>query len=71
MFLRNLVDFHRITWRYIPENVTLHSHRCENLKSNKLLVCYSQGECQMHFLLTVCDTSLSEFLFLIQKLSPL
>jgi hypothetical protein len=25
-------DFHRITRRYIPENRTLHNHRCENLK---------------------------------------
>jgi hypothetical protein len=28
------VNFHRITLRYIPEDRTLHSHRCENLNSN-------------------------------------
>jgi hypothetical protein len=27
------VDFQRTTWRYIPKESTLHSHRCENLKS--------------------------------------
>jgi hypothetical protein len=24
--------FQRTTWRYIPEDATLHNHRCENLK---------------------------------------
>jgi hypothetical protein len=28
-----LVDSQRITRRYIPENGSLHNHRCENLKS--------------------------------------
>jgi hypothetical protein len=28
------VDFERITRRYIPEDRTLHNHRCENLKSH-------------------------------------
>jgi hypothetical protein len=27
------VEFQQTTWRYIPENRTLHNHRCENLKS--------------------------------------
>jgi hypothetical protein len=27
------VDFQRTTRRYIPEDRTLHNHRCENLKS--------------------------------------
>jgi hypothetical protein len=27
------VDFQRITRRYIPEDIGLHNHRCENLKS--------------------------------------
>jgi hypothetical protein len=27
------VGFQRTTWRYIPEDSTLHIHRCENLKS--------------------------------------
>jgi hypothetical protein len=39
MFLRNVVEFQRITRRYIPEGRTLYDHRCENLKSyvNKFL----------------------------------
>jgi hypothetical protein len=28
-----LVDFQRTTLHYIPEDRTLHNHRCENLKS--------------------------------------
>jgi hypothetical protein len=28
------VEFQRTTRRYIPEDSTLHNHRCENLKSN-------------------------------------
>jgi hypothetical protein len=27
------VDFQQTTWRYIPEDSTLHNHCCENLKS--------------------------------------
>jgi hypothetical protein len=30
------VDFQRTTRRYIPEDGTLHNHRCENLKSYEL-----------------------------------
>jgi hypothetical protein len=26
------------TWRYIPEDGTLHNHRCENLKSYRLIL---------------------------------
>jgi hypothetical protein len=33
MFLRNVVDIQRTTRRYIPEDSTLHNHRCENRKS--------------------------------------
>jgi hypothetical protein len=33
MFLRN-VGYQRITRRYIPEDDTLHNHRCKNLKSH-------------------------------------
>jgi hypothetical protein len=29
------VDFQRTTWRYIPEERTIHNHRCENLNSYK------------------------------------
>jgi hypothetical protein len=25
-------DFHQITWRYVPEDIIIHNHRCENLK---------------------------------------
>jgi hypothetical protein len=28
------IDFHLITRRYIPRDITLHNHRCENLKYN-------------------------------------
>jgi hypothetical protein len=28
------VDFHRTSWRYMPEGKTFHSRRCENLKSH-------------------------------------
>jgi hypothetical protein len=31
-FSETLVDFQRTTMRYIPEESTLHNHRCENLK---------------------------------------
>jgi hypothetical protein len=27
------VDFQRTTWRYVPEDITLHNQNCENLKS--------------------------------------
>jgi hypothetical protein len=27
------VDFQQITWRYTPDDRTLHNHCCENLKS--------------------------------------
>jgi hypothetical protein len=27
------IDFQRTTWRYIPEDSTLHNHRFDNLKS--------------------------------------
>jgi signal-transduction protein with cAMP-binding, CBS, and nucleotidyltransferase domain len=32
-FSEKSVDFQRTTRRYIPEDRTLHDHRCENLKS--------------------------------------
>jgi hypothetical protein len=32
------VDFQRPTHRYIPRDSDLHNHRCENLKSYKLLI---------------------------------
>jgi hypothetical protein len=33
------VDFQRTTRRYIPEDGTLHNHRCENLKSYREFFC--------------------------------
>jgi hypothetical protein len=30
-----LVNFQQTTWHYNPEHITLHSHYCHNLKSNK------------------------------------
>jgi hypothetical protein len=37
MILRKSVDFQRTKRRYIPEDSTLHNHRCENLKSYAVL----------------------------------
>jgi hypothetical protein len=34
------VGFQRPTWRYVPEDSTLHNHRCKNLKSYISLVCF-------------------------------
>jgi hypothetical protein len=31
---QSLVGFHQTTWHFTPEDRTLHSHCCENLKSN-------------------------------------
>jgi hypothetical protein len=37
------VDTQRTTRRYIPEDGTLHNHRCENLKSyNLIFLCHSR-----------------------------
>jgi hypothetical protein len=33
------VDTQRTTLRYIPEDGTLHNHRCENLKSDIIFPC--------------------------------
>jgi hypothetical protein len=33
MFLRNYLEYHRFTWRYILEDRTIHSHSYENIKS--------------------------------------
>jgi hypothetical protein len=38
IFLRNIVDYQRTTWRYIPEDSTLRSNRCYNLKSYGLFL---------------------------------
>jgi hypothetical protein len=38
IFLRNVVDFQQTTQHYIPEDNTLHNHRCENLKLLPFLV---------------------------------
>jgi hypothetical protein len=35
-FSENSVGFQRTTPRYIPEDRTLHNHRCENLKSYRV-----------------------------------
>jgi hypothetical protein len=39
MFLRNVVDFRCTTRRYIPQDSTLHNHRCENLRSCMRVSC--------------------------------
>jgi hypothetical protein len=38
------VDFQRTTGRYIPEDSTLHSHRCEHFKSYKKLLNSMNGK---------------------------
>jgi hypothetical protein len=35
-FSETSVDSVRTTWSYIPEDRTLHNHRCENFKSNNI-----------------------------------
>jgi hypothetical protein len=43
------VDFYRTTRRYIPEDCTLHNHRCENLKSYMVEVYLYIGKmCSLH-----------------------
>jgi hypothetical protein len=36
-----LVDFQRTTWSYIPEDVTLHNHRCDDIKSYTMSICFA------------------------------
>lgn len=36
------VDFQRTTLRYIPDDGTVHNHRCEDLQSNKTALHYVQ-----------------------------
>jgi hypothetical protein len=47
--LETLVDFQQATWRYTPEDKTLHNHCCENLKSYKKNMWVHMGS---HFFLT-------------------
>jgi hypothetical protein len=42
MFFETSVDIQRTTLRYIPEDSTLHNHRCENLKSNNAILFANQ-----------------------------
>jgi hypothetical protein len=41
------VDFQWTTWRYIPEDSTLHSHSCENLKSYSCFDILPTGQMQL------------------------
>jgi hypothetical protein len=48
-------DFRPTTQRYIPEDITLHDHRCENLKSyNSQVLKYP---CQSCLVLFVCPSA--------------
>jgi hypothetical protein len=38
MTILNVIDFHRIARRYIPEGRTLRNHRCENLRSSLFML---------------------------------
>jgi hypothetical protein len=48
MFLLNVIDFQRTTQGYIPEDITLHNHRCENLRSFILKVTFFQNEPKLY-----------------------
>jgi hypothetical protein len=37
------VDFQRTTLRYVPEDSTLHNHRCENLNSYTIAPFIAEG----------------------------
>jgi hypothetical protein len=52
------VDFQRVTRRYIPQDRTLHNHRCENLES------YTKNK----LLLNICSLSSWNYFFLNQIL---
>jgi hypothetical protein len=40
------VDFHRTTPHYIPEDITIHRHRCVNLKTN-MAYCVLRGSVEL------------------------
>jgi hypothetical protein len=40
------VNFQRTTWRYIPEDITLHNHRCDDLKSYVISICLHKKYCR-------------------------
>jgi hypothetical protein len=42
-FIETSVDFQRTKRRYIPEDRTLHNHRCDNLSSSMYNIWSSQG----------------------------
>jgi hypothetical protein len=52
------VDFQWVTWCYIPEDITLHNHHCENLKSYtcKCFCLFLVEAC-----VSVCTAGYSEF----------
>jgi hypothetical protein len=39
-FSETSVEFYLTIWQYIPEDRTLHSQHCENLKSNICIYCF-------------------------------
>jgi hypothetical protein len=41
------LDFQRTTQRFIPEDKTLHNHRCENLKSYNIKKPLSKYGCEI------------------------
>jgi hypothetical protein len=42
LFSETSIHFQWTTWCYIPEDSTLHNHRCENLKSYKVAIYSSE-----------------------------
>jgi hypothetical protein len=55
-----LADLHRTTWRYIPHNISLHNHCCENLKSYMVTTFLPINHFHIHFKLWLsCGTTFS------------
>jgi hypothetical protein len=52
IFLRKSLDFQRTAWRYIPEDRTLHNHRCEILGSFMSNV---HTFCSLTFAIILCE----------------
>jgi hypothetical protein len=44
--------FQQTTWHYIPEDSTLHNHRCENLKSYIHRIVYTVHHCNLSHTVT-------------------
>jgi hypothetical protein len=64
-----LVDLHRTIQHYIPEDRTLHNHRCENLSNNltsSTLVIIVPQFCLVIVLVEVHMTGVEKFVFFLK-----